>query len=122
MLGERTDSASANALVRPSCDKTESRLSSDSTVLDDVSAVMDVSAEVNVSIEVMVSTLGRTSPDTPPGSGEFARLHFSWMGSASVGSAGTGGGWSCAESSESCFLRDLEFSLKNRRFFDDSER
>ena len=131
MLGERTDSASWNARVRPSRDSSDSGFSSDPTVVDDVSAVRDVSTEVDVSTVLNVSTLGRTLMDGSPGigvafresrRGVFARLNLSWMGSGRVGSAGTGGGWSCAESNESCFLRDLEFSLKKRFFLVDSER
>ena len=44
------------------------------------------------------------------------------MGSGRVGRATTGGGWSCAESRESCFLRDLELSLKKRFVLVDSKR
>ena len=128
MLGERTDSASANALVRPSVELGDSRISSDSTVVDVVSRVRDVSIEVVVPAvvivlaELTVSTLGRTSLEPSRGIGEVARLNISWMGRGNSGRAGTGGGRSCIESSESCFLRDLELILKNRLFFEDSER
>ena len=88
MLGERTDSASWNAPVRPSRD------SSDPTVVDDVSAVREVSTEVDVSTVLNVSMLGRTLMYGSPGIGVAFResrrgvsapLNLSWMGSGRLG-------------------------------------
>ena len=85
MLGERTDSASLKAPVKPSVENTESRTSSESAVVDD-SVVSDVSMEVEVSTVVNVSTLGRTALCSPGIGvafresglrGVFARLNFS---------------------------------------------